>query len=133
MKINLIALMLLLTSCAMYSPIRNLDYDRYNLVSSSNSGNFKYKDLGPIISQHSGLFVSCASLANLVIQELSEQTKERGGDATINVSWLRGDFYTPMPHCTTTWYYIIPIKSVEASGTAANIIGESKTLPNSQI
>lgn len=125
----IIAAALLLQACS-HKFIRDVDYKKYNLYSSENAGNIKYKDFGPVIAENSGnLFSSCSYIIEGALEELLAMTKQKGGNAIVNVKWSKGDFSTPMPTCTTRYGFLLffpaafgPwMKVVEVSGTAAYI------------
>ena len=134
-KIFILITIFSLTSCSV-SPIKNVNYSKFNAYSTSNPGNMMYEEIGPVFTeQSSSILTSCNELAQIALAELIGNVKQMGGNAVTNLKWEKGSELSSIPHCETEWgwfgLYIIGgfgswVRDVNISGTAINLRTNSK-------
>ena len=142
-KILILITILSLASCSV-SPIKNVNYSKFNAYSTSNPGNMMYEEIGPVFTeQSSSILTSCNELAQIALAELIGNVKQMGGNAVTNLKWEKGSELSSIPHCETEWgwfgLYIIGgfgswVRDVNISGTAIKLKNDSYIKnPNSQV
>ncbi|MGI4992449.1 hypothetical protein ACRXCV_07460 [Halobacteriovorax sp. GFR7] len=142
MKLLTILGILTLVSCSS-SVVRDLDYSRYNLYSSSISGNMKYLEIGPVFAEQSGsILTSCNKLAETALAQLAANAKSKGGNAVINVRWKKDEYMSSSPNCDSHYGWaaiygvglFLPwVNNIEVSGIAAKIKEENLKTPPSHV
>ncbi len=134
-KIFILRTVLSLTSCSK-SPIKNVNYSKFNAYSTNNPGNMMYEEIDPVFTEKSSsILTSCNELAQIALTELIGNVKQMGGNADTNLKWKKGSELSSIPHCETEWswfgLYIVGgfgswVRDVNISGTAIKLKENSK-------
>ena len=130
-NISTLFLLILITSCS-FSPIKNVNYSKYNAYSSKNAGNQKFQEIGSINADKSDMiYTSCLTLAERALEDLINRARAMNGNALMNLRWKseKGDTVQPQCKIAYGWFaaYIIGglvspwVKNVEVSAIAINI------------
>ena len=135
-KIFILITILSLASCSV-SPIKNVNYSKFNAYSTSNPGNMMYEEIGPVFTeQSSSILTSCNELAQIALAELIGNVKQMGGNAVTNLKWEKKSELSSIPHCETEWgwfgLYIVGgfgswVRDVNVSGTAIKLKEDEST------
>ena len=123
---------LIFTVGCSYSPIKNINYDKYNAYSSKNAGNQKFKEIGIIsVDESDFIYTSCNTVAEKALEKMIDRVKSMNGNAIMNLKWESETGMSEAPHCRVDygWFgaYIIGgfvspwVTNVELSGIAIDI------------
>jgi hypothetical protein len=137
-KITLFLSVALFSACTTHRGFVN--YQEIGVYASSEAGNRKFSDVGPVnTSASSWVWSSCDFVATEAVRDLLDISKTRGGNTVYNIRFDSESGQVSTPTCFKRWgffiLYLVPglgpwMTATSVSGVAAKLDGEKPVSEN---